>query len=228
MKRLLYDLNNDLAAGFQRRTTVSHQFRQSLYSKELIEKLIGHDAGNHQLNLLREPKVNDEREKMTYADTMSFLPDDCLFKVDRMSMANGLEVRVPFLDRELVEFSARIPFKFKIRGLISKYILKKAFRPYLPLKILKQRKQGFTIPISKWLQGELGTLVEKILLNGQLEQRKLFKQKQLKWMIESHRSGKQEFGHRLWSLAIFEIWAKLYLDDKISSAPDLSLEQMIE
>jgi asparagine synthase (glutamine-hydrolysing) len=143
-------------------------------------------------------------------------------------MANGLEVRVPFLDRELFEFSARIPFQFKIKGLISKYILKNTFRPFLPKKILKQRKQGFTIPISSWLKGKLGVLVEKILLNGELERRKLFKHEQLQWMIESHRSGKQEFGHRLWSLAIFEIWAKLYLDDKISSAPDLSLKQMIE
>jgi asparagine synthase (glutamine-hydrolysing) len=142
-------------------------------------------------------------------------------------MANALEVRVPFLDRELVGFAARIPFEYKIRNLTSKYILKKAFSPYLPKKIFKQRKQGFTIPISSWLRGELGDLAEKILLSNSLRQRGLFDQNHLKWMLEEHRKGKQELGHRIWSLVVFEIWARLYLDEKINSKPVFSLEEMI-
>jgi asparagine synthase (glutamine-hydrolysing) len=164
---------------------------------------------------------------MLYVDTMSFLPDDCLFKVDRMSMAHGLEVRVPFLDREIVEFAARIPFEYKIKGLTSKYILKKTFSRYLPKEIFKQRKQGFTIPISAWLRDDLGNMAFKILMSKSLEKRDLFEKKQLHWMIEEHRSGKQELGHRIWSLVVFEVWARLYLDEKVNSSPEISLEEMI-
>jgi len=225
-QRFFNDLNADVETGFIRRTTVSHPFRQMFYSQALINELGGFDATDHQRRLFSEPRVTDEREKMLYADTKSYLPDDCLFKVDRMSMAHGLEVRVPFLDRGLVEFASRIPFEYKIRGFTSKYILKKTFAPYLPREILKQRKQGFTIPISAWLRGDLGDLASRILLSDSLRKRDLFEEKRLKWMLEAHRNGRQELGHRIWSLVVFEIWARLYLDEEIDSAPNLSLEEM--
>jgi len=228
LRRFMGDLNGDVETGFLRRTSVSHGFRQMLYSRTFRDELGGFDATDYRRQLLLNAQVVDEREKMLYADMMSFLPDDCLFKVDRMSMAHGLEVRVPFLDRELIEFSARIPFNYKIRGLTSKYILKKTFAPYLPKKILKQRKQGFTIPISAWLRGELGDLASGILLSGSFEKRGLFEKKHLQWILEQHRSGKQELGHRIWSLVVFETWARLYLDEKINSAPDSSLEEMVK
>jgi asparagine synthase (glutamine-hydrolysing) len=165
---------------------------------------------------------------MLYADTQSFLPDDCLFKVDRMSMAHGLEVRVPFLDGELVEFVARLPFDLKIRALTSKYILKKTFKSYLPRKIFKQRKQGFTIPISAWLRKDLGDVVQKLLLSNRFVNRGYFNKKFIQSMLEAHRSGQQDMGHRLWGLAVFEVWARLYLDKKSTSKPNFSLEEMID
>jgi len=226
--RFIRDLNAGMEESFLRRTTVSYPFRQQLYTQGIKEELGNFDAANYQGQLFSDANVSDIREKMLYVDTVSFLPDDCLFKVDRMSMAHGLEVRVPFLDRELVEFSARIPFEYKIRGLTSKYILKKAFASYLPKITLKQRKQGFTIPISSWLRTELGDLASKILFSSSLEKRGLFDKKRLKWMLEEHKNGKQEFGHRIWSLIVFEVWARLYLDEKISSTPKFSLEEMTE
>ena len=225
-RRFMGDLNNDLEAGFLRRTSVSYPFRRLLYSQAFADQLRGFDAADHKRQLFREATVRDEREKMLYVDTMSFLPDDCLFKVDRMSMAHGLEVRVPFLDRELVEFAARIPFEYKIRGLTSKFILKKTFSRYLPKKILKQRKQGFTIPISTWLRGELGDMAERILLSDSLEKRGLFKRDVLKWMLKEHKSGAQEFGHRIWSIVVFETWARLFLDMKIEDKPDTTLTDL--
>ena len=227
VRRFLGDLNADVESGFLRRTSVSYSFGQRLFTQALKDELGDFDAGDYQRKLFSDAQVSDAREKMLYVDTMSFLPDDCLFKVDRMSMAHGLEMRVPFLDRELVEFSARIPFEYKIRGLTSKYILKKTFAPYLPKNILKQRKQGFTIPISAWLRGELGELASTVLLSNSLEKRGLFEKERLKWMLEEHRNGKQELGHRIWSLVVFEIWARLYLDEKIKSAPEVSLQEMI-
>jgi asparagine synthase (glutamine-hydrolysing) len=225
-RRFLGDLNKDVEAGFLRRTSVSYAFRRMLYSHRFKEELGDFDGSEYQSMLFSEAGVMDDREKMLYVDTMSFLPDDCLFKVDRMSMAHGLEVRVPFLDRELVEFAARIPFDYKIRGLTSKYILKKTFSKYLPKKILKQRKQGFTIPISAWLRGGLGDLAGSILLSDSLEKRGLFRRDVLKWMLKEHRNGTQEFGHRIWSIVVFETWARLFLDMKIDDKPDMTLSNI--
>ncbi len=226
--RILHDLSADVEAGFQRRTTVSHSFRRALYSDYLKSELRDFDAAAYQKRLFQQAQIRDEREKMLYVDTLSYLPDDCLFKVDRMSMAHGLEVRVPFLDKDLVEFSARIPFEYKIKGLTSKYILKKTFASYLPRKNLKQRKQGFTIPISAWLRNGLGALSRNILLSQSMLSRDLFNEKYLEWMLEEHQHHRQEFGHRIWSLVIFELWARLYLDAKIDSVPNLSLQEMIQ
>lgn len=226
-RRLVSDLTADVEKGFRRRTTVSSPFRQMFYSRKLKNRLKNYDASSYQQQLFSNACVSDIREKMLYVDTMSFLPDDCLFKVDRMSMAHGLEVRVPFLDKALVEFVAKIPFEYKIKGLTSKYILKKAMMPYLPKKIFRQRKQGFTIPISSWIKGKLKVHVKNILLSNSLAQRGLFEKKCLKWMLKEHSKGKQELGHRIWSIVIFEIWARLYLDEKITSKPDFSLEEMI-
>jgi asparagine synthase (glutamine-hydrolysing) len=226
-KRFFYDFNGNIEDGFHRRTSVSSAFRQMLYTEHLKKELNGSDAANYQYHLLKNAPLQDEREKMLYADTRSFLPDDCLFKVDRMSMAHGLEVRVPFLDRELVEFAARLPFDYKIRGLTSKYILKKAFSTYLPKKVLKQRKQGFTIPISAWLRGDLGELAKKVLFSSQCTSRNYFEGSYVKWMFKEHQSGSQELGHRIWSLVVFEVWARLFLDEKISSKPSFSLNEMV-
>ncbi len=226
-RRLVSDLTADVEKGFCRRTTVSYPFRQMLYSRELKNRLKNYNASSYQQQLFSNACVSDIREKMLYVDTMSFLPYDCLFKVDRMSMAHGLEVRVPFLDKELVEFAAKIPFEYKIRGLTSKYILKKAMIPYLPKKIFRQRKQGFTIPISSWLKGKLRVPAKNILLSNSLAQRGLFEKKCLKWMLKEHSKGKQELGHRIWSIVIFEIWARLYLDEKITSKPDFPLKEML-
>ncbi len=228
IRRFLADMNTDMEAGFLRRTAVSRQFRQMLYSGAFKEGLRDFDAIGYRDRLLLEAQVKDIREKMLYADTVSYLPDDCLFKVDRMSMAHGLEVRVPFLDRELVEFAARIPFGYKIHGLTSKYILKRTFSRHLPGKTLKQRKQGFTIPISAWLRGQLGELARRVLLSDTLCRRDLFEKGFLKWMLDEHKSGRQELGHRIWSIVVFEIWARLYLDEKIDSTPIVSLGEMIE
>jgi asparagine synthase (glutamine-hydrolysing) len=228
IRRFLADMNADMETGFLRRTTVSRQFRQMLYSGEFKEELGDFDAIGYRDRLFSEAQVKDIREKMLYADTVSYLPDDCLFKVDRMSMAHGLEVRVPFLDRELVEFAARIPFGYKIHGLTSKYILKETFSRFLPGKTLKQRKQGFTIPISAWLRGQLGELASRVLLSDTLRRRNLFEKDFITWMLDEHKSGRQELGHRIWSIVVFEIWARLYLDEKIDSPPKVSLREMID
>jgi asparagine synthase (glutamine-hydrolysing) len=225
-KRFLFDLGAGAEAGFRRRTTVSSAFRRGLYSDQLNRELNGYDAVDEQHRLFAQAPVQEECDALLYVDTLAYLPDDCLFKVDRMSMAHGLEVRVPFLDLELFEFAARIPYDFKIKGLTSKYILKRAVERHLPKSILKQRKQGFTVPMGSWLRNGLRDLAERILLGESLQKRGFFNRETLRWMLAEHRSGRQELGHRIWSLMAFETWAKLYLDEKVASAPGISLAEL--
>ena len=227
LRRFISDTTLSLEEGFARRTTNSGPFRQQLYSEKTKMALDNYDALTLQSECFSQASVQDEREKMLYVDSMLFLPDDCLFKVDRMSMANSLEVRVPFLDHEFVEFTSRIPFSLKVSGLTTKRILKKAFASRLPSTILSQRKQGFTIPIADWLRGELGHLVEKIILHDKAKKRGLFNSDCLRWMLESHRSHRYNLSYQIWAVFIFEVWARLYLDRRDLTKPEASLRDLL-
>ncbi|MBW1988843.1 MAG: asparagine synthase (glutamine-hydrolyzing), partial [Deltaproteobacteria bacterium] len=130
--RAVGDLCGSMEEGFIRRTSVSAGFRQRLYSPALKERLGGWDAVSLRRAAFAEPRVEDGRERMLHADFSTFLPDDCLAKMDRMSMAHGLEVRVPLLDPEVVDFAVRLPYGFKVRGLTGKHVVKRAFTGRVP------------------------------------------------------------------------------------------------
>jgi len=227
LRRFLHDTTLSLEEGFARRTTVPVHFKDQLYSPELKNSLFGYNALHIQKDCFAQARFSDEREKMLYVDTMLYLPDDCLFKVDRMSMANSLEVRVPFLDHSLVEFASRLPFSSKVAGIITKRILKKAMANRLPKPILRQRKQGFTLPIAHWLRGDLGNLVSQVTLGKKTTKRGLLNPQYLRWMLEAHRNGSQNFAHRIWAIFVFEIWARLYLDHNLSERPKINLKELI-
>ncbi len=227
LKRFISDTTLSLEEGFARRTTNSGQFRQQLYSEETKKALDRYDALTLQSECFTRASVQDERDKMLYVDSMLYLPDDCLFKVDRMSMANSLEVRVPFLDHEFVEFTSRLPFSVKVSGLTTKRILKKALASRLPSTVFSQRKQGFTIPIADWLRGELGDLVEKIILQDRAQERGFFNPDCLRWMLESHRSHRYNLSYQIWAVFIFEIWARLYLDRTDLTKPEATLKDLL-
>ena len=227
LHRALADLTGNLADGFLRRTSVSMALRRHLYSASLKDRIGDYNGGANRRSLFDAADVCDDRTRMLDTDLKSYLPDDCLFKVDRMSMAHGLEVRVPFLDRELVEFAARLPYGFKIKGLTSKYILKRAFGNLLPPEVKRQRKQGFTIPIADWLRGPLAATARGMLLSDRFREREWFEPSFVAWMLESHRCGAQNFGHRIWSLVVLEAWARLYLDKNTLDVPTVSLMDLL-
>jgi len=134
-----------------------------------------------------------------------------LVKIDRMSMANSLEVRVPFLDHELVEFSFTIPSQFKLRRFTTKYILKKAASSILPREIIKKKKEGFSIPIKNWLRNEIKEYAESILLSDSpaLE---YFNKKYIEKLIYEHNKNKKDNSHKLWALLNFVLWHKNYIE----------------
>jgi asparagine synthase (glutamine-hydrolysing) len=192
-------------ATFQRRTKTPSTIRQLLYSRDLLEALNGQVADYIQDDLLRNAPVSDWREMFLYCDTMLYLPDDCLTKVDRMSMAVALEVRPPLLDHTVVEFAASLPFDFKWRNGTTKWLLKQAMRNDLPPETMRQRKQGFSIPVAKWMRGSLGDEVAARVNNCD----RFLNPESVRKMIALHREGKANFGHLLWRVYVWGVWGEM-------------------
>ena len=135
-----------------------------------------------------------------------FLLDDILVKVDRCSMLNSLEVRAPFLDRELAEFVISLPVRYKLHGLKRKYLLKKAFADLLPPRILHRNKRGFQIPVSQWLRGRLRPLMEDLLSEEALARQKFFNPVAVRRLMQAHLSGEKDLRTPLWTLMVFQLW----------------------
>lgn len=149
-------------------------------------------------------------DKIMNVDLRTYLPDDLLLKVDRASMAHSLEVRSPFLDHELVEFAAQIPSKYKLRRGKKKWILKKAFSEYLPEKVQKRSKQGFSVPVDKWFRNELKNFARTQL--SRLGDRSAFDASGIQSTLDSHLNRTADNGHHIWDLVVLEMWFEQFID----------------
>ena len=146
-----------------------------------------------------------------YLDLKTYLPDDILVKVDRMSMAVSLEARVPLLDHKLVEYAFALPGRWKVRGLTTKWLFKKTVERLLPRETIYKKKEGFSIPVKHWLGKELKELMLHYLSEERLREGGLFEYPAVRRMIGLHLQGKENYSHELWSLLVFEIWREKYL-----------------
>ena len=144
-------------------------------------------------------------ERTQYTDIKTYLPGDLLVKADRMTMAHSLEGRSPFLDHELMSWAARLPENFKLHNGTGKYLLRRAFTQYLPTRIQRRGKQGFGIPVSTWLRGELSSWVRGLLMDHLTD---WFNQQMLSSLLEEHQTGRADHGKRLWALAVLALWKK--------------------
>ena len=152
----------------------------------------------------------DGLDRLAYLDLKLYLQDDLLVKVDRMSMANSLEIRVPFLDYTFVEFAATIPSRLKLKGWTSKYILKKAMAPRLPAEILKKKKIGFDIPLGPWMQNELRAFILDTLAPERLRRHGYFNEAFIRAILDEHMAGTHNHRQLLWPLVIFQFWHDRY------------------
>lgn len=164
-----------------------------------------------------EPYLNDINnvillDSLLYTDTMTYLPNDLLVKVDITSMANSLEARSPFLDHELMEFAARLPAGYKIKMFKKKYILKKSAKRLIPQGILARRKMGFGVPVGKWFRNELKGLLCDTLLSHSSFKRGYFKSEVIKGMVRRHILGQKDHTFALWSLLVLELWHRRFMD----------------
>lgn len=149
---------------------------------------------------------SDGGNRLLYIYKKLYLADDILTKIDRASMANSLESRAPFLDHELVEFVARLPYRLKLNGLKMKYILKKAMGPVLPKGITARAKKGFGIPVAKWIKGPLKNIFLDTFDSAKIRREGFFKPGAVSGILKDHLSGRVDNRKKLWTLFMFEQW----------------------
>src|SRR5215210_4333291 len=150
-------------------------------------------------------------DRLLYADVKTYL-HELLMKQDQMSMAASIESRVPFLDHKLVEFTARLPERLKLRGWTTKYILRQSMKGVLPDVILKRRKMGFPVPLASWFRGPFRPVIEDYVLGERACARRIFDQGFVRNLVAEHQSGARNHSERLWSLLNFEMWMRQFLD----------------
>lgn len=145
-------------------------------------------------------------------DITSYLPDDILVKVDRASMAVGLEAREPLLDHRLIEFAFRLPEKMKIRNGETKWLLKQILYKYVPRELIERPKMGFGLPLGQWLRGPLKSWAGDLLSDRALQQHGLFYNDFIQKRFDEHCSGNKDFGYSLWNVIMFQAWYQCYGD----------------
>ena len=150
--------------------------------------------------------------RLLYVDLKTFLPCLNLMTTDKTSMAANLEVRVPFLNREMIEMAARMPPRLKLRGLKRKYILKRALEGVLPSDVIWRRKAGFGAPIRSWLRGPLKPLIADLLSDDAVKRRGLFRPKEVKRVIEANFSGREDYNLQVFQLLGLELWHRTFID----------------
>lgn len=211
-RTLLTNLSLDPGPAYANTLMLFRQpFRRRLIESSLRDQLQGHNPCALIEQYVRHTTTGDILGGMISADTSILLPDAFLVKVDRASMAHGLEVRPPLVDHELMELAARIPSKWKIHKSRTKWILKQAFKETLPVNIRDRPKRGFEIPIDDWLRGPLRPMFEAAVLEPNARVRELVDQAVIKKLYQAHLSKKQRLGNVLWSLLILAKWSNRYL-----------------
>lgn len=144
-------------------------------------------------------------------DTMTYLPNDLLVKMDIASMAVSLEARSPFLDHHLMEFAASLPEKLKLRRLTTKYLLKRVLKDLVPTENLNRSKMGFGVPIGHWFRGPMESFLRETLLSEKALGRGLFKPESVRLIIDQHVAHRQDHSHRLWTLLMLELWFQRFI-----------------
>jgi len=175
--------------------------------KDPSSVVIGGSEGTTLLTDQRQwANLPDFRRTMMYLDTMSYLPDDILVKVDRASMGVSLEVRVPLLDHRVVEFAWQIPIEMNIMDGKGKWLLRRVLEKYVPENLFDRPKTGFGIPIGEWLRGGLRDWAEELLSEPRLRREGFFAPEPVRLKWEEHVSGEQNWQYYLWDILMFQAW----------------------
>ena len=190
---------------------VHEPLKRRLYTAKLQASLEGGDPYAASYDVLTE-SAEAFLDQVNLLDLETYLPDDLLVMGDKMSMAHGLEVRVPFCDHRLVELAVAIPLRQRLQGFRLKGLLKHAMAPLLPPPLLHKPKQGFMVPIGQWMRRELQPLCAELLSREAVRKRGLFSPEVVDELASRHRHGAEDLTHPLYALMVLELWCQQYLD----------------
>jgi asparagine synthase (glutamine-hydrolysing) len=211
-KTLLTNLSLDAGSAYANTLSLCRPpLRRRLFAPDLAAQMNGYEPEAIVRENYATAPQGDALGGMIAGDVATLLPDDYLVKVDRASMAHGLEVRPPLLDHELLELAAQIPSPWKIRNGESKWIFKETYRSHLPASVLDRRKQGFELPIDAWLRGPLREVFESAVLDGGARVATLVDQHTVRKLHQAHLRGAGRHGAVLWLLLVLARWADRYL-----------------
>jgi asparagine synthase (glutamine-hydrolysing) len=201
----------------RRDPVTAHASWRVIFTDDMKEQLYanGAHASHDSLAPLRDYfdayPGDDLLNRFLYVDTKVSLVDDMLTKVDRMSMANSLEVRVPLLDHRLVEWMAQVPSVYKVRGMTLKYLFKQVARELLPKQVVERRKAGFHVPIPAWIKNELRPLIAEQLGQETVERQGIFDPVYVRHILDAHQQGRENYSRNIWGLLIFSLWYDRYI-----------------
>ena len=147
---------------------------------------------------------------MLHLEMSSFLVDHNFNYTDKMGMAAGVEIRVPFLDNDLVDFSYKIPPELKLKNNVTKYILKKVAERYLPMEVIYRSKAGFGAPVRKWITEDLSELVESRLSRENIEKFNIFDYAQVNALVESNKKGDIDASYSIWAILAIDSWVRQF------------------
>jgi asparagine synthase (glutamine-hydrolysing) len=196
--------------GFE--TYFTDEMKSRLYTDELSDSTRGLDAYAAHRNYFARAQNAASLNQLLYVDLKTFLPCLNLMTTDKTSMAANLEVRVPFLNVEMLKLTARMPADLKLRGLKRKYILKRAAEKLLPREVVWRKKAGFGAPIRSWLRGPLKPMVNDLLSEDSVQRRGLFQPQEVRRIIEANLSGREDFNLQVFQLLNLEIWHRQFID----------------
>ena len=204
--RFLEGAGHDPRLGHARwRLFAGESLRQELFTPD-ARAAMPTPVGDHVLRLADEAGRRGEVDRGLYIDLRSYLADNCLVKVDRMSMACSLEVRVPLLDPELVALAFQVPERYKVAGHRTKVLLKRVAARHVPRQCVYRRKQGFSVPMKQWLNHEFRPLVDELLAPDRLRREGVFRVDTVERLKTEHRRQEQNHSHVLWALVVFQDW----------------------
>jgi asparagine synthase (glutamine-hydrolysing) len=195
-------------------TYFTDEAKARLFTSEMRACVRGLDAYEHHRRYFERVKGAQPLNRLLYVDLKTFLPCLNLTTTDKTSMAANLEVRVPFLNYELVELAARMPVDLKLRGLKRKYILKRVAEKLLPKDVVWRKKAGFGAPIRSWLRGPLRPMVDDLLSEETVQKRGLFNPQEVRRVIEMNLSGREDYNLQVFQLLTLELWQRTFIDRK--------------
>ena len=195
-------------------TLFDREEKQSLFSGAVVDRVMRADPWKELATCLGRVDTH-WLSAIQYLDIKHYLPLDILTKVDRMSMANSLEARVPLLDHKLVEFTATIAPNLKLQGSTTKHVFKQAMRGILPDAIIDRPKQGFAVPLGRWFRGELNGFVHDLLLSPTSQARNIFNSGYIEKLLAMQARGR-DLDLQLWTMISFELWCQTFLDKKVA------------